>query len=80
MYWEFIPYWCSQVAHEKTELLAVLSEYEKDINLLESLYNENKALLDQRQLDTDLRELAQYVWSCSSFLDGSDDTQNRMRP
>jgi len=41
--------------------LAALIEYEKDINLLESLYNNNKALLDQHELDTDLKELAEYV-------------------
>ena len=50
----------SQVASEKAELLAALIEYEKDINLLESLYNNNKALLDQHELDTDLKELAEY--------------------
>ena len=38
-------YW--QVATEKVEFLALLAEYEKDIDLLESLYNEHKALLDQ---------------------------------
>jgi len=43
------------------ELLAALIEYEKDINLLESLYNNNKELLDQHELDTDLKELAEYV-------------------
>jgi len=53
------PY--SQVASEKEELLAALTEYEKDINLLESLYNNNKELLDQHELDTDLKELAEYV-------------------
>ena len=40
--------------------MAALIEYEKDINLLESLYNNNKALLDQHELDTDLKELAEY--------------------
>ena len=50
-----------QVASEKGELLAALTEYEKDINLLESLYNNNKALFDQHELDTDLRELAEYA-------------------
>ena len=64
---------CSQVASEKAELLAALVEYEKDINLLESLYNNNKELLDQHSLNTDLRELAEYAWSCSLFADGSDD-------
>ena len=49
----------SQVASEKAELLAALAEYEKDINLLESLYNNNKELLDQQNLDTDLKELAE---------------------
>jgi hypothetical protein len=53
------PY--SQVASEKAELLAALIEYEKDINLLESLYNNNKELLDQHELDTDLKELAEYA-------------------
>jgi hypothetical protein len=52
----------SQVAWEKAELLAALIEYEKDINLLESLYNDNKELLDQHKLDTDLKELAEYAW------------------
>ena len=55
-----IFYPCSQVASEKSELLAALTEYEKDINLLESLYNDNKELLDQHKLDTDLKELAEY--------------------
>ena len=54
-----IIYPCSQVASEKAELLAALTEYEKDINALESLYNDNKELLDQHKLDTDLRELAE---------------------
>ena len=53
--------------------MAALTEYEKDINLLESLYNNNKELLDQQNLDTDLKELAEYVWSCSPSLAGSDD-------
>ena len=66
-------YPCSQVASEKAELLAALTEYEKDINLLESLYNNNKELLDQQNLDTDLKELAEYVWSSFPFLSGSDD-------
>jgi hypothetical protein len=57
-----ILYLDSQVASEKTELLAALTEYERDINLLESLYNNNKELLDQHELDTDLKELAEYVW------------------
>ena len=49
-------------------------EYEKDINLLESLYNNNKELLDQQSLDTDLKELAEYAWSCFPlFLARSDD-------
>ena len=42
--------------------MAALIEYEKDINLLESLYNDNKELLDQHRLDTDLKELAEYAW------------------
>jgi hypothetical protein len=60
-------YPCSQIASEKAELLAALTEYEIDINLLESLYNSNKELLDQQNLDTDLKELAECVWSCSPF-------------
>jgi hypothetical protein len=44
--------------------LAALIEYERDINFLESLYNDHKELLDQHKLDTDLKELAEYV----SFL------------
>ena len=55
-----ILYPCSQVASEKSELLAAIIEYEKDINLLESLYNDNKELLDQHKLDIDLKELAEY--------------------
>ena len=50
---------CSQIASEKSELLEAHKEYEKDINLLESLYNDNKELLDQHKLDTDLKELAE---------------------
>jgi hypothetical protein len=58
----FILYPYLQVASEKAELLAALTGYEKDINLLESLYNNNKELLDQHKLDTDLKELAEYAW------------------
>ena len=68
-----ILYPCAQVASEKAELLAALIEYEKDINLLESIYNDNKQLLDQHKLDTDLKELAEYAWSDFLFADGSDD-------
>ncbi len=68
-----ILYPCSQVALEKAELLAALTEYETDINLLESLYNNNKELLDQQNLDADLKELAQYAWSYFPFAAGSDD-------
>ena len=50
---------CSQIASEKSELLEAHTEYEKDINLLESLYNDNKELLDQHKLDADLKELAE---------------------
>ena len=52
--------------------MAVLIEYEKDINLLESIYNNNKELLDQQNLDTDLKELAEYAWSCFPSLAESD--------
>ena len=67
-------YPCPQVASEKAELLATLTEYEKDINLLESLYNNNKELLDQQNLDTDLKELAEYAWSCFAFTAGSENS------
>ena len=63
----------SQVTLEKVELLAALSKYERDINLLESLYNDNKEQMDQHKPDTDLKELAEYVWSYFSFAAGSDD-------
>ena len=72
-------YPCSQVASEKVELLEALTEYEKDIDLLESLYNGNKELLVQNNLDTDLKELAEYVCYSSSFATGSDDAQNHTR-
>ena len=61
---------CLQVASEKAELLAALTEYEKDMNLLESLYNNNKELFDQQNLDTDLRELAEYAWPSFPFAAG----------
>ena len=61
---------CLQVASEKAELLAALTEYEKDITLIESLYNNNKELLDQQNLYTDLRELAEYTWPCFPFAAG----------
>ena len=70
---------CEQVASEKAELFAALIEYEKDINLLESLYNNNKELLDQNNLDTDLKEFAEYAWSCLPFADDSDESQNHKR-
>ncbi len=56
-----------QVASEKAELLAALTEYEKDINLLELLYNNNKELLDQQNLDTDVKELAEHARSYFLF-------------
>ena len=60
-----ILYPCPQVASASvsvnTELLAALTEYGKDIDLLESLYNNNKELLDQDNLDTDLKELTKYA-------------------
>ena len=72
---DHISFCVLQVALEKVELLAALSEHEKGINLLEALYNDNKELLDQHRLDTDLRELAEYAWPCFSFARtaGSDD-------
>jgi len=74
-----ILYPCSQVASEKVELLEALTEYEKDIDLLESLYNGNKELLVQHNLDTDLKELAEYAWYSFSFATRSDDAQNHTR-
>ena len=62
-----VLYLCSQVASEKVELLEALAEYERDINLLESLYNGNKELLDQHNLDTDLKEFAVYAWYSIPF-------------
>ena len=53
--------------------MAALTEYEKDINLIESLYNNNKELLDQQELDTDLKELAEYACPCFPFAVASDD-------
>ena len=52
----------------------------KDINLVESLYNDNKALLDQHNLDIDLKELAGYVRSCALLAHESDNIQNYTRP
>ena len=75
-----ILYPCSQVASEKADLLTALTEYEKDIDLLESLYNSNKELLDQYTHDTDLKALAEYAWTCFPFANGSDDVQNHTRP
>jgi len=71
---------CSQVASEKAELLAASIEYEKDINLLESLYNDNKELLDQHKLDTDLKELEGYAWSGFHLPPGLTMAQNPIRP
>ena len=51
-----------QVASAKAGLVATLTEFERDTNLLESLYNNDKALFDQHEVDTDLKELAQYAW------------------
>ena len=42
------------------------------MNFLESIYNDNKELMDQHKLDTDLKELAEYAWSCFPFADRSD--------
>ena len=67
---------CAQVASEKAELFAALIGYEKDINLLESIYNDNKELLDQHRLDTDLKELAEYAWPCPHSLPGLTMAQN----
>ena len=50
-----------QVASEKAELLKAVTEYEKEIGHLASLYNDHKALLDQLSLGTDLVELAGYA-------------------
>ena len=75
-----ILYPCLQVASEKAELLAALSEYEKDINLLETLYNNNKELLDQQNLDIDLKELAEYACSTSRTPPRLTIAQNHTRP
>jgi len=58
-----IHHWRWQVASEKTELLIVLFEYEKEINHLAILYNNHSALLDQHSLRTDLVEIAKYASS-----------------
>ena len=71
---------CLQVASEKAGLVAALTKYEKDINLLESLYNDNKELLDQHKLDTDLKELGEYVWFCFLLWSGLTMAQNPTRP
>src|SRR5258708_7049021 len=75
-----ILYPCLQAVSEKAELSAALTEYEKDINLLESLYNNNKELLDQQNLYNDLKEVAEYAGPCFLFPAGSDDGQNHTRP
>lgn len=58
---ELIPCWCFQIKLEKEEISAFLAQYEEDIESLESLYNDNKVLLDQNHLDTDLKQLGGYV-------------------
>ena len=75
-----VLYPCSQVASERVELLEALTEYEKDINLLELLYNHNKKLMDQHNLDTDLKELKKYVWYSFPFAAGFNYVQNHRRP
>ena len=65
----------SQVASEKAELSAVLVGYEKDINLLESLYNDNKALLDQHNPEGARRVRG----CCTPLADGSKNTQDYKR-
>jgi hypothetical protein len=55
------PRW--QLASERVELLVALSEYEKEIGQLASLYNDHRTLLDQHSLSTDLVELAGYASS-----------------
>ena len=70
----------THVASEKSELLIALTEYEKDIILLESLYNNNKELLDQQNLDTDLKELAEYACLASCSRLGLTMAQNHTRP
>lgn len=51
-----------QLAPGRAELVAALAEYERDINLLKSLYDNNRALFEQHEVDADLKELAQYAW------------------
>ena len=63
---------CLQAASEKAEVRTALSECEKDIALLESIYNNNKEFLDQQNLAADLKELKECVWSSSLFAAGSD--------
>ena len=53
---DIILYPCSQVVSEKADLLAGLPEYQKDIDLRSSLYN-NKGLLDKSTLRINLRGL-----------------------
>jgi hypothetical protein len=72
-----IPHRWSQVASEKAAVAAALVEYERDISLLESSYNEHKALLDHRCLDIDLKELEQCALSCPLIQDSTDGAQNR---
>ena len=75
-----IHHWSWQVASEKAELLAVLSEYEKEITHLASLYNDHSALLEQHSLRTDLVEIAKYCVIPSSHTPGrSDDLQHPLQ-
>lgn len=41
--------------------MKALTEHEKDINLLVSLYNGNKELLYQYYVNIDLQELSEYA-------------------
>ena len=64
-----IHHWRWQVASEKAELKIVLSEYEKEICHLASLYNNHSALFDQHSLSADLVEIAKYASSHIALVD-----------
>ena len=51
---------------EKVEFLVVLSKHEKDINVLKSLYNDCKAILDQHHCIPG--GLTWLMWSCPPGL------------
>ena len=74
-----ILYPCSQVASEKAELMAAFTEYEMDITLLESLFNDRVELLGRHKLNTDLMVLAEYAThglAPRSPAESDDDTES----